>query len=247
MAKLYYGKILPTSTAATSAAAGYPASNVLLESIARPWRATDLSNNNVDITWTVAQTVAAVIVEDANCATVSVYASTDGATFPTLVATVNINADKITGRRRALIPVNLANLKGIRFAFTGAATDGLAYWRIGAVYAFGSSVAWPRMASYGMKHKGVFPLISTQLTNGQIAIASTGPDYITLTFPIARTFAADAVEMVRRGRLGTVGIDLEISQLPEMTFPMYYADPQLEETYVSFDQAASNFEMRERV
>lgn len=249
MAKYYHTKIPPVTTAATSSASGYPSSNVALESISRPWRSTSTAGQNVDQFWTTPTTVAAVLLEDVNFTQCNVARSTDGASFvsPVIVPTY---ADKLTGRRRALLALNVASLRGIRVGIdAGTPADGLAYWRIGSVYIFNLSVSLPVMAQHGkLRMAGIFANATTELPNMQVAQATLGPDAIRLTLGFNRKYDQDVHDLQRRSRVATVGLDFELPvEYPDMTLPVRHYQDSVEESVNFLQRAETTIELRERV
>lgn len=219
MTTLYYSKIIATAAAATTSAAGYPPANVMLEAIRAPWKATGVGANDHDLTWPAGSNLAGVILEDVNFAAATLFRSADGVTFPTNVGAITSYADKHTGRRRALVIVGAAGVRGIRTAIgAGASTDGLP-WRIGAIYPFALSTVLARNFDYGSRVSSGFPQVRRDLPNGQVARAATGPKFLTLSLDFDRRFDQDVLELARRGADGTIGIDLNDPDYPEITIP----------------------------
>jgi hypothetical protein len=243
--KLYYSKVAAATAAATSAQAGYPATNVALESITRNWRSVDTTGNDVTVTFAAAGALASLLLTDVNFASCAVLKSPDGSAF-SAVGTLTTFADKITGRRRGLIEINDPTVKAYRITISsGTPTDGLAYWRIGSAYPFGASSAQPRNADYGARVRGIFPKLSTELSNKQVAQAATGPDILQIVFPFDRSASEDVLELLRRGRAGTVGVAAEVTNYPEFLCPMRYVDEEQEETLDTYNRSKLSITMRE--
>jgi hypothetical protein len=243
MGKIYTGKLTPAAFVATSEAAGYPASNVGSESVAMPWKATSTGANDFTITWPSAQTVAAILVNDVNFASCPVQKSPDAAAY-SAAGVLTTYADKLTGRRRGLIVINDANVRGIKLQISGTPTDAIA-WRIGALYPFSIETAMPRMPEYGASVRGIFPGLRNELPNGQVAQASTGEDVLVISMQFDRRYDEDALELMRRARIGAVGLSLAPDNFPELVLPVRFYGEQQGETLAHFDYAESTLELRE--
>lgn len=245
MGSFYYGKRTVSSATATTAAAGYPASNVGLESIARPWRATGVTGEDVVLNFSAADPAAAVLLEDVNFESCAVLKSVDGSAF-TSVGTLATYADKITGRRRGLLVIDDATVKAVKLTISaGAATDGLAYWRIGAGYVFSSAATMPRSAGLDMRVRGLFPQVRADLPNAQVAVATTGSDALGLSIPFKRMHSQDALELLRRARAGTVGLNLGLGDYPEFVLPVRHIEGQQEEAFPQYRISQFTVELRE--
>lgn len=91
---------LPTG-ATEDAANGYPAANVLLDTqVFRVWRSLDLTSEALVLDFGSAVTVAGVLVNHANFATVAWAAGDDGTTFPDALGTRSIPTDDLVADRR---------------------------------------------------------------------------------------------------------------------------------------------------
>lgn len=243
--KLHHSKITVLTFAATEAAAGYPATNAGREGLGLPWRSTTAGANNVDQTWATASFVGAILVSDVNFASAPVQTSTDGSTWGASIGTLTTTADKHTGRRRGLFVVNTAGLKGIRLAISGTPTDGLAYWRIGAAYLFTTTVTMPRDPEIGTRIRPLYAQISSELPNRQIAHAVTGFDVLALSMPFQREYTEDCLELVRRARAGTVAIELNNVDYPELVLPVRHYAGEAEEAWSSYRLTETTIELRE--
>lgn len=249
MGDLYYGKITPSAFSATTAATGYPASNIGNESIDMPWKATVAGTgdpSDVIFTLSVAQMVKGLLLSDVNFASAAVAKSPDGTTYSS-VGTITSYADKWTDRRRALIVVNDANVKTLKITVSaGTPLDGTTQWRIGAGYLFSSTVALPRMPDFGMKVRAIYPKVQTELANKQLPQALTGVDILELSLPYNRRYDQDVLEMLRRARGGTVGLSLVPTNYTELVLPVYHVANNIEETLGMLDVSQLTIDLRER-
>lgn len=169
---LYTTKVLPTSITVTGAQTDYGAANLESESINRPWRSIDTTQQDIAFNFAVGKTIQAVFVSDVNFASAQVHLRIGGAAYGYL-ADFTTYAGK-EGRRRGYLVVNTANVTALLIRIlNGASTDGLAYKRIGAMYTFSAVVTLPPGPEWGYNAKWIKPRILTPLSNGQRAVAST--------------------------------------------------------------------------
>lgn len=245
MAKLFYNRVTAVAWSVTNALEGYPASNVSLEAVDRPYKSTGSGVVDLVITFAAAVNVAALLLQDVNFASCTVLKSADGSSF-TSVGTLTTYADKWTGRRRALIEINDASVKAVKISIgAGTPTDGTSTWRIGSAYPFGASSTLPRMADYNTRVKAIYPKVRTELENKQVAQATTGADILVVSLPFLRASSDDVLEMVRRGRIGTIGFTALSTNYPELALPLKYVDEEQTESLDFFNYGRLDIEMRE--
>jgi hypothetical protein len=144
--------------------AGYPASNVALESITRNWRATGAGQHRVTLTFSAAGPIAAILLEDVNFTSCAVAKSPDGSSVSS-VGTLTTFADKWVNRRRGLLEINDASTKAVKLSIS-----------------FRHSARWPRilahrrrpsvqlgrsdaeaMPDYGARVNAIFPKVSADI------------------------------------------------------------------------------------
>ncbi len=242
MAKLFYDKRTITSSSATTEASGYPASNAALESITRPWRSTTL----VEHTYTqnmASATAAAVIITDGNFASCTVKNAANAT-----LGTITTNVDKLTGRRRGILVATIAATTAIKLVIpAGTPTDGAAYFKVGSMYVFGSSSTLPKSPGMGTKVRAIFPAVRADLPNGQVAQAAIGSDILVLSMPFIREYSQDGLEILRRARVGTVGLDIEHTDYPELVLPVRYFGGAQEEDFFNLQVTQTTLELREVV
>jgi hypothetical protein len=245
MGAFYHTKVAGASATATTEAAGYLAPNALLESIARPWRATGAGNTDYVMTWGSGKTIAAVLVQDVNFASCAVLTSTDAVAY-SAAGTLTTYADKLTGRRRGLIVLNGTGLRGVKLTISaGTPTDGLGYWRIGAAYPFETAVTMSRIAAGETRVRALYAQLRTDLPNRQVSVATTGNDALGLALPFKREPDRDALELVRRARAGTVGLALGLAEYPELVLPVRHVEEMQEEAFPVYRMTQFTAELRE--
>jgi hypothetical protein len=243
--KLYYGRVTAVSWSVTNAQDGYPASNVSLESIGRPYKSTGAGAVDLVINFSAAAAVAAILLQDVNFASCTIAKSPDGTAFSS-VGTLTTNADKWTGRRRGVLEINDPTVKAIKISIgAGTPTDGTSTWRLGSAYPFGSVVTMPRESDYHARVEALYPKVRTELANQQVAVATTGADLLVLSLPFTRASDQDVLELVRRGRLGTVGVTLSNTNYPELAMPMRYVEESQAETLDFYRYGSLSIELRE--
>lgn len=228
--KLHYNKLTPTVFSATTAAAGYPATNLGNESVQRPWRATGLLAEDVKLQLPAVATIQTLTVQDVNFASATVEKSVDGAAW-VAVGVMTTYADR-HGRRRGSITINAAGQLAVRFRIAaGASTDGLAYWRCGSASLFGSVVTLSATADYGYTVNTRRPRVAVELANGSEATATTGPnvDRIELSFPRQNTELID--DLVQKPTAGTCWLDMGLPNYPEQQWPVRCLASNVNETF----------------
>lgn len=230
-ASIAYGKLAPVTISATTAAAGYGADNVGLESITRAWRATGVGANDVILTLAAVTTVHTLHLHDCNFASAAIYKSADGVAW-TLVGTLNTYQGR-ESRRRGQIVINDANVKAVKVSIgAGVSTDGLAYWRIGSAYLFSvqATIASPLQFPYAARFR--HPQVRSTLPNGQEPVAATGPGFHLIETPYRPFDSEDLGSLVRLARASTVLLNLGLSAYPFQVWPVRL---QEDETAESFD------------
>ncbi len=236
---LYHTKRPITSASATTEATGYPASNLALESISRPYRSTSLIQHTITLNIASA-TVAAVLLTDCNFASATIQ-NAAGVSQGTLTT----YADKLTGRRRGVLVAAISATTAIKVVIpAGATTDGAAYWRSGAAHLFAVNATLPRAPSRGVQLRPIYPRVSTELPNQQIAEASTGPDLLSLSLPFTRSASEDVWELLRQARAATVGLAVS-SRYPELVLPVRYRAREFNEELFEYLLSRGTVELRE--
>jgi hypothetical protein len=228
--KLHYGKLVASVYAATTAQDGYPASNLGLESLGRPWKATGLGATDITITLPALAFIQTLFLHDVNFATATIQTSVDGVAFNAL-GVLTTYADS-HGRRRGSIVVNTAGLKAVKITpIGGASTDGLAYWRGGAAYLFASVVTPSAAVRYGYRARTRRPRLRTELPNKLVAVATTGlnVDVIALTFERINTEFAD--DVIQKTLTAPCLFDLGLPNYPHQQWPVRCIEEDLEEAF----------------
>lgn len=231
MALLFYGKQPFTGSSATTSAAGYPSANATYEALGRPWRSTVTTASEWVGNFAAGVFVQAFCLHDVNFASATIQVSIGGGAF-TNVGVMNTYADR-HGRRRGRITINQANVTAIKVQIAaGATTDGAAYQRIGAAYAFANVVTPSGIPAYTYRKTTRRPRVSSNLVNGAVAVASTGQnvDLIELSFVNQASELVD--DFVQRASAGTVWLDMGVpSMFPEQQWPVRMVTDAITEEY----------------
>ncbi len=220
MAKIYYDKRAFTVAQSTTAQAGYPASNLLNESLRRPWRGTGVLAEDVTLTAPAAVGVDSLCLHDVNFASCTVRKSADGVAF-NVVGVLTTYPDR-HGRRRGRITINDAGVKALQIQIgAGATTDGLAYWRGGAAYPMGSSHQVPADLNFPLNEEPIDPAISKDLVNGLLAEAGTGERFSRIDTAWHREATESLQTLITKAKFATVWFDAGTADYPEQQWPLY--------------------------
>jgi hypothetical protein len=229
MSLLYTSRIIPVTASATSAAAGYPATNALLQSIGAPYRATVTTQTDLILDLGTAQTPRGIGVMDTNATSIVIASSPDNITYTDRATLDLTNVDRFN-RRRGCAGVNTsARYWRLRIA-SATPPDGLAYWRIGAVYVFGAvtDIVSPQ---YGFSVRSNHNESREQLANGREAIAALGnrSDVVTGKFVVSNTSLIIG-SLLTDLRTGPVWLDMQVTARPSWTWPLINSAGNDEET-----------------
>ncbi len=213
-----YASLVPSSVTATSAAAGYAASQLALPQIGLPWRSTSTATQQVVIDLGATQTIASVWVQHLNAQQLTVERATVANSYTTVgTLTTRKQGD---GRRKGRIALN-ASARYLRLTIAaGTPTDGAAYWELGAVYLFAGSQSFDSSPNAGLAVRYEHPQQEVTLANGQVRTASTGPSYAVLAPEVEHWPDEDLNWLVRQARTGTIGLDLELTSRPWALWPV---------------------------
>jgi hypothetical protein len=229
MASIWYTRLTPVAFAATTAQAGFPASNLAFTSIGRPWYATSADANDVTVTFGAAGQLGAVHVHDVNFASANLYKSADGIAFNLVGVLATYHG--FFNRRRGYLAVNDPNVKAYKITPIGAPTDGLGYWRIGAQYPFASSIAIGSPFQFSYNVHTVRSQMKAELANKLPAVARVGNDFQTITVPWQALDGEDIEPVVSQARGGIVLLDLGLPNHPDQVWPVRELEDDMAEGF----------------
>jgi hypothetical protein len=222
MAKLWCAPQTPSSFAATDAQAGYPASNIGLQSLGRPWYAIDAGGKEVTINFPAPSLVQVLHLHDVNFATANVQKSVSGGAFVN-VGALNPAANE-DGRYRGYLTINEALCTALKIQIAaGNPTDGLLFWRVGSGYLFRTVLTLPFALEYGYELDTQYSQIGTVLVNKRKAVARIGggsADHDEIKLPYNAKNSESLADIVRRTRLGTCLFTTDLPNYPEELWPV---------------------------
>lgn len=245
---IYHTKRAVASVTSTTAAAGFPASQVALEAIGLPWKAAATGAEVLTINFTAPGAFAGLMLQDVNFASCTVDKSPNGSSWSAAGTVTSYPDPKIPGRRRALLALADPTIQAVRLNIANAATtDGTSSHRVGAFYGFQAVSALPLPPDYGLSVKAMFPQLATDLPNGRTALASTGPAYNIAELPFEREYSESLEELIRRSRAGTIGLQLLDSNYPEMFWPVRNEQSEAVEAFPFYAYSQISLFFKEQV
>lgn len=215
-AKLHFRNANLGSVVATSAAAGYAATNVREAPVDKPWRSTSNALQNLDLDLGSARNVVAVAVQGTNAPQFTVLA--DPVTNPptTSRGTLTLAQDN-NGRRKGVLEF-AASVRYIRLQMPATSVvaddDGTVqpYYWVGSVYVFEATLNLPRDPNYGQSTvQHLRPQTSIDLDNGQNVTSSDGAPVSLLQLGFSGRSDQDIERAARLARLGICWLDLGIA------------------------------------
>lgn len=238
MPTLHSNKATPSAVAASSAQLSYESANVNTSAVAQEWRSTSAGAATLDLIFASNPTLTALMLQDVNFASATIFTSADGVTFPTNAGTLTTYPDKkILNRRRGIFLLGSA-VKGVRLSIAaGTPADNLSYWRVSAAYAFRTALNIPKQANIGSSVKSVRPLIVNEPSNGNKAVAGAGRQFNEFTLGYSPTLADNFASIIGALQNGVCGLDFQIPVLPGMIFPVILKQTEVDEIISQLDRS----------
>lgn len=238
-AKLHHTLWQISAVAATTAAAGYPASNVSTPGVRKPWRSTAITNpQDLDVDLGTIRANVVICIQHANAASCVIsYGSVAYTT--TNAGTQTLTMDRHGRRKHSLALVG--SVRYIRFSFGAVAPDdSAAYFEVGAVYPFSTTLALPEDPLLGSEANPRLPQTLIELANGNTFAIDRGAARQRLTLRYRGLRTVDLDEAARRARAGACWLDLDVTANRELQWPVRHVDDQLQRTLAraSQDEAA---------
>lgn len=224
VARLHHSPWPIDAVAATTAATGYPASNVLTSSVGKPWRSTSTATQNVDIDLGTARTAPVLTLQGPNTAGCSV--SYGSGSYTATNAGAQVLALDRHGRRKHSLAL-AGSVRYIRIVFGGTAPDdGADHFELGAVAVFGSTLTLPENPLLGAEASARYPQTRIELPNGQTFGIDRGVarQRLSLRFRSART--EDIEQLVRIARRGLGWLDLDVASNRELQWPVRHVEDE---------------------
>lgn len=223
-ATAYHTAHSPSTATASSAAAGYAATNVLTSAVGRPWRSTGTGSTTLIIDLGSSKAVAGIAVNHINASSVTVHAD-NSATPTTARGTLTSHADE-QGRRKGLLAFS-ATVRYLMLTFSGTPTDAAAYWTAGAVYVFSAAGALPRDPLFGSDQSIDWPQLTQALPNGQTLRVSRGESRMAVRLRFSGRITDDVAALARYARSGPVWLDLGLPSAQGCQWPVTFLDDGL--------------------
>lgn len=241
---LHHTARIPTTATASSAAASYPATHVLLPQVLREWRSTTTGASWVQIDLGASLPVEAVAINAFNCASCTVLAD-NSATPTTNRGTLTTGIDH-QGRRKGALAFS-ATVRYIRFNITGGSpTDGAAFWRAGSAFVFVGSLALPRDPLYGSSSiDWITPQQRNDLPNGRAETWSTGAACAELGLLFAGRETDDVEALQRYARAGACWFDYGIAADRGLQFPVVHCEGVTTMRFEKFNRRMLETRLRE--
>ena len=130
----------------------------------------------------------------------------------------------------------------------GSPTDGLPYWRIGAVYAMQDVVTLPPGPEWEYKVRHCDPKERTKLPNGISTSAVAGLEYDEIEFTVKRRNLEDWGPVLRALKTGVCGLDMEQSgDRASQMWPVTMLSDEIESVFENLAQETFTFRMVEVV
>lgn len=244
--RLSHTKAIATVFAATTAQAGYPATNAGNESLGRPWYSTTTGANDFTITFPAPVVIASWCLHDVNFSGVPARRSADGVVFTALGNFVSYPDEN--GRRRGRIAVGGAAVKSLQLQIpNGASLDGLTFHRIGASYPWTAELSLPHGVNYGYRVRTTRPQAEQSLVNGLTAVARTGLDIDRIEMTFERKFSSSLRELITRPSAATCWFETMNAEYPEQAWPVKLRDRDIEEVYFKVHKAQRTIALGEVV
>ncbi len=242
-AKLHYTLLQPISATATTNAAGFSATNVLLFSVRRPWRSTSAAANNLDIDLGALYLAPIICIQGPNTSTCVLSYGSGG--YTTINAGVQNLALDRHGRRKHSLAL-AGNVRFIRFAFGGAVPDdGAGYYEVGAVYPFASTLNLPENALLGSDATAQYPLQRTELPNGNRIVVERGPPRQQLSLRFRGSRTADMDQLSRRAKAAPCWLDLGVTANRELQWPVRHDEDTTQRNFAQALQDESTIVLGE--
>lgn len=249
LARLAYNPIAAATATASSAAAGYPATNVLTGQVLKPWRSTSLANTEyiiIDLGSNYLLNGAILAVSATNLATATVYA--DMSNPPTTSRGTITPALDAQNRGKASLALT-GTIRYIKIlASAGSPTDGAAYWSIGPVDVFTATLAFPRDPIFGESSLETnTPQISITLDNGKIVRDGTGPSFVTSTLNFSGGSNDDHEQIAMLARAGLCWLDLGIASNRGLQWRVKHYEAKTTRKLTAFNRESVQITLKEEV
>lgn len=249
IATLAYSPLVPATATASSAAANYPATNVLLGKVNKPWRSTSNATTEyliIDLGSSSSYPSNTLCISGLTMPNAAIYAD-NSANPSTLKGTFTCAADT-QGRYKVSLPLP-GTYRYIKIKpNSGTPTDGASYWTIGTVDLFTSSMQFARDPIYGESQIETHtPQSSVQLENGVTVKDDTGPSYSAITLNFSGGSTDDHEAIMRRARAGLCWLDLGVIANRGLQWRVKHIEPKTTRKITAFNRETVQIVLTEQV
>lgn len=230
---------------ASSSATLYPAINMSYEQIRQPWRSTDTASQTIVFDLSAQMAPSGIMLQHCNFTTFTIATSTDNITYTTAVTYTN-HADT-AGRYKTIVPLT-GTFMYVKLSIPSQTrTGGEGYYYIGAAYIFSTVSACPTNPQYGANVNVTYPQTRTDLPNGKTITIDIGASYSEISGTWPDNFTQDSAASIRRGIVGIIGIDMEMSNALWMIWPVRVFDGKINRVIQDYSVWPTNFTFKEVV
>ena len=247
---LAYNPFAIITATASSAAAGYPATNVLTGKVLKTWRSTSSATTEYLIIDLGASTSNpnTLCISGLTMSNVSIYA--DNTSNPTTLVGTYICAADAQGRYK--VSIVLPSSPSYRYIKikpnTGTPTDGASYWTIGPVDLFTASLSFARDPIFGESSLDTnTPQTSATLDNGIIVRDGTGPSYMTPTLNFSGGSGDNHEQIAMLARSGLCWLDLGIASNRGLQWRVKHYEPKVTRKLTAYNRETVQIALKEEV
>lgn len=248
LSTLAYNQLSPSTATASSAAAGYPATNVLLGKVLKPWRSTTAGSSEniiIDLGSNLPLSNATLAISATNMLTAAIYADT--ANPPTTLKGTILFSKDVTGRYKQSLSLT-GTIRYIKILPIGSPFDGAAYWSIGPVDVFASELAFARDPLFGESSLDAnLPQTMVTLDNGIIVRDQTGPSFMTPTLNFTGGSTDNHEEIAMLARAGLCWLDLGITSNRGLQWRVRHYEPKVTRKLSAFNRETVQIALKEEV
>lgn len=242
-AKLHHTLIQASGVAASTSAAGFPVSNILLTPVRRPWRSTSTAANSVDIDLGAVYVAPTICLQAPNAPTVTM--SYGQVAYTTTNAGTQTLALDRHGRRKHSLSL-VGNVRYVRINFGASAPDdSAAYYELGAVFPFATTLALPEDPLLGSEAVVQFAQERVQLPNGTRFPVERGAPRQQLSLRMRGQRTADLDQLTRRARAAVCWLDLDVAANRELQWPVRHDGDRAARSLARANQDESTLELVE--
>jgi len=242
---LAYDQIAPGSVRTATEQAGYPASNVLLGKVGRPWKGLGHGTAFLIVDLGASKYVDTFAANNGNLVEVGIRYDDTGA-FTSLIQTTTGGTDK-QGRWKASFQIkDTFRYLQLTMIASGLPTDGDDVWSLSSLFFFANSLSLARDPLFGESATDVnFPQSRVDLDNGSTVKDDTGPSFMTPTLQFSGGRDDDHEQLVRLTRAGLCWLNYNDGN-PGDQWPVRHVDPKITRKLAAFNRESVQVSLKEQ-